>query len=33
MTNGLKGLMNLKSDLHDSDLLRSMLAGDEEALA
>ena len=33
MTNGLKGLMNLKSDLHDSDLLRSMIAGDEEALS
>jgi len=33
MTNGLKGLMNLKSDLHDSELLRSMLAGNEEALA
>lgn len=33
MTNGLNWRMNLKSDLSDSDLLRSMLAGDEEALA
>jgi RNA polymerase sigma-70 factor (ECF subfamily) len=33
MTNGLKRLMNPKSDLHDSELLRSMLAGDEQALA
>jgi RNA polymerase sigma-70 factor, ECF subfamily len=27
------GQMNLKSDFNDSDLLRSMLAGDEEALS
>ena len=33
MTNGLNWRMNLKSDLSDSDLLRSMLAGDDEALA
>jgi len=33
MTNGLNWRMNLKSDLSDSELLRSMLAGDEEALA
>lgn len=33
MTNGLKGLMNLNSELHDFELLRSMLAGDQEALA
>jgi RNA polymerase sigma-70 factor (ECF subfamily) len=33
MTNGLKRLMNPNSDLHDSELLRSMLAGDEQALA
>ena len=33
MTNGLNSRMNLKSDLSDSELLRSMLAGDEEALA
>ena len=33
MTDGLNWRMNLKSDLSDSELLRSMLAGDEEALA
>ncbi|HEX7774332.1 MAG TPA: RNA polymerase sigma factor [Pyrinomonadaceae bacterium] len=33
MTSGLNWRMNLKSDLSDSELLRSMLAGDEEALA
>ena len=33
MTTGLNWRMNLKSDLSDSELLRSMLAGDEEALA
>jgi RNA polymerase sigma-70 factor (ECF subfamily) len=33
MTNGLNWRMNLNSDLSDSELLRSMLAGDEEALA
>ena len=33
MTNGLNWRMNLKNDLSDSELLRSMLAGDEEALA
>jgi RNA polymerase sigma-70 factor (ECF subfamily) len=33
MTNGLNWRMNLKSDLSDSELLRAMLAGDEEALA
>src|SRR5688500_813521 len=33
MTNGLNWHMNLKSDLSDSELLRSMLAGDEDALA
>ena len=33
MTGGLNWRMNLKSDLSDSELLRSMLAGDEEALA
>lgn len=32
MTDGLNWRMNLKSDLSDSELLRSMLAGDEEAL-
>ena len=32
MTNGLNWRMNLKSDLSDGELLRSMLAGDEEAL-
>jgi RNA polymerase sigma-70 factor (ECF subfamily) len=33
MTNGLNWRMNLKSDLSDSELLRAMLAGHEEALA
>jgi len=33
MTNGLTRRMNLKSELNDSELLRLMLAGDEEALA
>jgi RNA polymerase sigma-70 factor (ECF subfamily) len=33
MTNGLNWRMNLKSELTDSELLRLMLAGDEEALA
>ena len=33
MTNGLNWRMNLKNDLSDSELLRSMLAGDEKALA
>ncbi|HEU4873609.1 MAG TPA: RNA polymerase sigma factor [Pyrinomonadaceae bacterium] len=33
MTDGLNWRMNLKSDLSDSELLRSMLTGDEEALA
>ena len=33
MTNGLNWRMNLKSELNDSELLRLMLAGDEEALA
>ena len=32
MTNGLNWRMNLKSELSDGELLRSMLAGDEEAL-
>ncbi|HEV8427729.1 MAG TPA: RNA polymerase sigma factor [Pyrinomonadaceae bacterium] len=32
MTGGLNWLMNLKNDLSDTELLRSMLAGDEEAL-
>ena len=33
MTDELNWRMNLKSELSDSELLRSMLAGDEEALA
>jgi RNA polymerase sigma-70 factor (ECF subfamily) len=33
MTGGLNRQMNSKTDLSDGDLLRSMLAGDEEALA
>lgn len=33
MTSGLIWRMNLKSELSDGELLRSMLAGDEEALA
>src|SRR5687768_18221487 len=33
MTSGLISLMNVNNDLNDSDLLRSMLAGHEEALA
>jgi RNA polymerase sigma-70 factor, ECF subfamily len=33
MTSGLNWRMNLKSELTDSELLRLMLAGDEEALA
>jgi len=33
MTTGLQRRMNLKSDLNDSELLRLMLAGDEEALS
>lgn len=33
MTTGLNWQMNLKNDLNDSELLRAMLAGDEEALA
>ena len=32
MTGGQAGLMNLKNDLSDTELLRSMLAGDDEAL-
>jgi len=33
MTSGLNWRMNLKTDVSDSELLRSMLAGDEDALA
>ena len=33
MTGGLNRVMKLKTDLSDNELLRSMLAGDEEALA
>jgi len=33
VTNGSLGRMNLKNELSDSELLRLMLAGDEEALA
>jgi RNA polymerase sigma-70 factor (ECF subfamily) len=33
MTTGLNWQMNLKNDLNDSELLRAMLAGNEEALA
>jgi len=33
MTTGLIWLMNVNNDLNDSELLRSMLAGNEEALA
>ena len=33
MTNGLNWLMTLKGELNDFELLRSMLAGDEEALS
>jgi RNA polymerase sigma-70 factor, ECF subfamily len=33
MTSGLISLMNVNNDLNDSELLRSMMAGHEEALA